>query len=76
MEFRLDRAIDVLRRTPGVLRSLLTDLDADWTHANYGEGTDRVTSIALYFTCLAQRRAPPRTPRQRSRISTTLRFER
>ena len=38
MKFSLDRAIPVLRSTPGVLRSWLTDLPEGWTAAN--EGTD------------------------------------
>lgn len=39
MEFRLDEAVPILRRTPGVLRSLLLDLPAAWTGATDGAGT-------------------------------------
>lgn len=39
MEFRLDDALPVLRRTPGVLRSLLSELPATWTDATEGPGT-------------------------------------
>ena len=39
MDFRLDDALPVLRRTPAVLRSLLAELPASWTDANEGPGT-------------------------------------
>jgi hypothetical protein len=39
MEFRLDEALPVLRRTPGALRALLSELPATWTHATEGPGT-------------------------------------
>lgn len=39
MEFRLDQALPVLRRTPGALRSLLSELPAAWTDATEGPGT-------------------------------------
>ena len=39
MDFRFDEALPVLRRTPGVLRALLTDLPATWTDATEGPGT-------------------------------------
>lgn len=39
MEFRLDEAVPVLRRTPRVLRELLTDLSQTWTAATEGPGT-------------------------------------
>jgi hypothetical protein len=39
MEFRLDDAIPVLRRTPDVVRALLLDLPANWTSAVEGPGT-------------------------------------
>ena len=39
MEFRLDEALPVLRRTPAVLRALLTELPAAWTDATEGPGT-------------------------------------
>lgn len=39
MEFQLDEALPVLRRTPGVLRALLLDLPETWTTATEGPGT-------------------------------------
>lgn len=39
MEFRLDDALPVLRRTPAVLRDLLLDLPGPWTEAVEGPGT-------------------------------------
>jgi hypothetical protein len=38
MEFRLDQAKEVLRRTPATLNTLLRDLPPEWVAAN--EGTD------------------------------------
>lgn len=50
MQFDLDRGIDVLKRTPSVLRSMLTDIDSAWATATegpetwspYDHGTSRV----------------------------------
>lgn len=39
MEFRLERAREILERTPEILRALLHDLPADWTAPNEGAGT-------------------------------------
>src|SRR3954470_5034842 len=39
MDFRLDQALPVLRRTPAVLRALLSDAPAAWTAATEGAGT-------------------------------------
>lgn len=39
MEFRFDDALPVLRRTPAVLRALLTDLPDPWIAAVEGPGT-------------------------------------
>ncbi len=39
MEFRLDDALPVLRRTPFVLRALLSELPVTWTDATEGPGT-------------------------------------
>jgi DinB superfamily len=39
MEFRLDRAVDVLRRTPSTLRVLLTGIDEPWARGNEGPET-------------------------------------
>jgi len=35
----LQRQIEVLERTPSVLRALLSGLDGTWSHRRYGEGT-------------------------------------
>ena len=39
MEFSVERSVDVLERTPGVLRAMLGSLGDEWTRSNYGEGT-------------------------------------
>jgi hypothetical protein len=39
MEFQLDKAKEVLRRTPGTLNALLSDLPDDWVLANEGPET-------------------------------------
>jgi hypothetical protein len=39
MEFQFEHALPVLRRTPSVMRVLLTDLPAAWTDATEGPGT-------------------------------------
>jgi hypothetical protein len=39
MEFELDKAKEVLRRTPGTLNALLADLPDDWVLANEGPET-------------------------------------
>jgi len=39
MEFRLDQAVDVLRRTPAALRELLADLPEPWARGNEGPET-------------------------------------
>src|SRR5688572_4576051 len=39
MEFRLDRAREILERTPSALRALLQDLPGEWTSPNEGTGT-------------------------------------
>jgi uncharacterized damage-inducible protein DinB len=39
MEYRLDQAKEVLRRTPGTLNALLRDLPDDWALANEGPET-------------------------------------
>jgi hypothetical protein len=39
MHFDLDRSIDILRRTPAVLESLLRHLPDDWTRPNEGPET-------------------------------------
>ena len=39
MEFSLDLAIDVLRRSPGTLRALLEDIAEPWAHGTEGPET-------------------------------------
>ena len=39
MEFELEKAKEVLRRTPGTLNALLSDLADDWALANEGPAT-------------------------------------
>lgn len=39
MEYRLDQAKEILRRTPGTLNALLSDLPDDWVLANEGPET-------------------------------------
>lgn len=39
MEFQLDKAKEVLRRTPGTLNALLSDLPGDWVAENEGPET-------------------------------------
>ncbi len=39
MEFQLDKAKEVLRRTPATLNALLGDLPNDWVLSNEGPGT-------------------------------------
>lgn len=38
-EFDLDRGVEILRRTPLVLRAWLSGLPEEWTHANEGRDT-------------------------------------
>lgn len=39
MNFKLDRSIEILERTPAVLQTLLSDLHEDWTMNNEGPET-------------------------------------
>jgi hypothetical protein len=39
MAFDLDRGLDLLQRTPGVIDALLRDLDDEWTKTNEGPDT-------------------------------------
>lgn len=39
MNYDVDEAIEILKGTPAVLRTLLGDLSETWTGRNYGEGT-------------------------------------
>lgn len=37
--YNFDRAVEILERTPRILRAWLGGLDRAWTHSNYGEDT-------------------------------------
>ncbi len=39
MTYDLDHALEILQRTPRVLRTWLEGLSREWTHTDYGEGT-------------------------------------
>ncbi len=39
MKYELSQAVEVLERTPRVLREMLSGLNGAWTHSNYGEDT-------------------------------------
>jgi uncharacterized damage-inducible protein DinB len=39
MACSLPHSIEILERTPGILRAMLGGLGAHWTHSNYGEDT-------------------------------------
>ncbi len=39
MDYQLDQAVAILRRTPGTLRALLAGLPDAWTHSAAGSGT-------------------------------------
>lgn len=39
MEYTIDKALEILERTPDVLASLLTDLSDDWILSNEGDDT-------------------------------------
>ncbi len=39
MNFNLDKSVDILRRTPSVLESLLKDISNDWSLNNEGQDT-------------------------------------
>ncbi len=39
MEFKLEKSIEILERTPDVLINLLQGLSSEWTMANEGEKT-------------------------------------
>lgn len=39
MDYDLKQSIAVLERTPQVLRTMLSSIDREWTHTNYGDDT-------------------------------------
>ena len=45
MNFSIEKSIQILERTPGVLRTLLKSISPDWTSHNEGEGTWSVYDI-------------------------------
>lgn len=45
MQFDLDKSITVLTKTPQVLKTLLSNLDEDWTHNSEGENTWSVFDV-------------------------------
>lgn len=49
MKFELDKAIEVLERTPSVLRTLLSDLSSEWTHQNEGPDTWSPFDVVGHF---------------------------
>lgn len=75
MNFELARGIEVLQRTPGTLRAMLTGLSSDWTDANegadtwspyvivghliHGERTDWIARVKIVLAQDAQRRFEP-----------------
>ncbi len=66
MKFSIDKALEILERTPDVLISLLQDLSEDWTHCNeageswsaydvvghliHGEKTDWITRTEIILS--------------------------
>lgn len=47
--FRLDDSVDLLRRTPGVLRGLLEGLGEGWLASDEGEGTWTPVDVLRHF---------------------------
>lgn len=45
MEFKLDKTIEILERTPGVLNKMLSGLSKEWTSQNEGEKTWSVYDV-------------------------------
>ena len=45
MDFTLQKSIEILERTPGVLRAMLQGVSVDWTSTNEGEETWSVYDI-------------------------------
>lgn len=60
MNFTTERARQILRITPGVLRALLTDLDEDWTHRPYGPETWTAHEVVAHLIFAEQTDWPPR----------------
>lgn len=49
MEFTLDRTLEILERTPRVLRALLSGLSEDWTHTPYGPDTWSAREVVAHL---------------------------
>jgi uncharacterized damage-inducible protein DinB len=49
MNFELNKAIEILSRTPSVISSLLSDLSDDWLHSNEGKDTWSPYQIAAHL---------------------------
>lgn len=50
MDFSLSRTVEILERTPGVVRSLLGDLSEEWTGGNEGPGTWSPFNVVGHLT--------------------------
>ena len=53
MEFELERDVLILSRTPAALRTMLTGLPREWTHARYGQGTWSAHEIVGHLVLVA-----------------------
>lgn len=49
MQFSLEQTIDILGGTPGVVRAMLSGLDDEWVHNNYGPDTFSPFDIVGHF---------------------------
>jgi hypothetical protein len=49
MDFTLDRTLEILDRTPRVLRVILAGLDQGWTHETYGPGTWSAREVVAHL---------------------------
>ena len=45
MQFELEKAVSILKRTPGVIKAMLHDLDEEWLNSN--EGADTWTPVEI-----------------------------
>lgn len=50
MRFELERATQVLQRTPATLRALLSGLNEAWLHGDEGEGTFSPLEVVAHLT--------------------------
>jgi len=49
MEFKIDKAFEILQNTPNVLKVLLNDISVDWIERNEGENTWSPYEIVGHF---------------------------